>query len=82
MAYFLPLPAVLSAVRGGPAAGRKTVTATTVLLLGAFAHETRSLGVKISQSANLLARQGHAPRSNASTSSVGRADCPQCAGAT
>ena len=35
MAYFLPLPAVLSAVRGGPAAGRKTVTATTFLLLGA-----------------------------------------------
>ena len=53
MAYFLPLPAVLSAVRGGPAAGRKTVTATTVLLLGASAHRTDSLGVGI-----YICRQG------------------------
>lgn len=38
LAYFLPLPAVLAAMRAGPAAGRKTVTATTFLILGA--HKT------------------------------------------
>ena len=32
--YFLPLPVVLAAMRGGATAGRKTVTATFFLLLG------------------------------------------------
>ena len=35
LAYFLPLPAVLAAMRSGPAAGRKAVTATAFLVLGA-----------------------------------------------
>lgn len=35
LGYFLPLPVVLAAMRGGPSAGRKTVTSTFFLLLGA-----------------------------------------------
>lgn len=35
LGFFLPLPGVLSSMRGGPSAGRKTVTATFFLLLGA-----------------------------------------------
>ena len=34
LGYFLPLPVILSALRSGPAAGRKTMTATAFLLLG------------------------------------------------
>ena len=34
LGYFLPLPVILSALRSGPAAGRKTMTATTFLVLG------------------------------------------------
>ncbi len=70
MAYFLPLPAVLSAVRGGPAAGRKTVTATTVLLLGTVPHETGSLGV--SQREDLRIEDSHILRPNSSISSAWR----------
>lgn len=33
LGYFLPLPVILSALRSGPAAGRKTVTATFFLVL-------------------------------------------------
>jgi hypothetical protein len=33
--YLLPLPVVLAAMRNGPAAGRRTVSATAFLLLGA-----------------------------------------------
>lgn len=33
LGYFLPLPVILSALRSGPAAGRKTVSATFFLLL-------------------------------------------------
>jgi len=33
LGFFLPLPGVLSSMRGGPSAGRKTVTATFFLLL-------------------------------------------------
>ncbi len=36
LGYFLPLPVVLAAMRNGPVAGRKTVTATFFLLLGAL----------------------------------------------
>jgi hypothetical protein len=32
--YFQPMPVVVSAMRWGPAAGRKTMTATCFLLLG------------------------------------------------
>jgi hypothetical protein len=33
LGYFLPLPVILSALRSGPAAGRKTMTATFFLVL-------------------------------------------------
>ena len=33
MDYFLPMPVMLAAARSGPAAGRKTMTATCFLLL-------------------------------------------------
>lgn len=35
LGYFLPLPVILSALRSGPAAGRKTMTATFFLVLSA-----------------------------------------------
>lgn len=35
LGYFLPLPVILSALRSGPAAGRKTMTSTFFLLLSA-----------------------------------------------
>ena len=34
LGYFQPMPIVVSAMRWGPAAGRKTMTATCFLLLG------------------------------------------------
>lgn len=34
LGYFQPMPVVVSAMRWGPAAGRKTMTATCFLLLG------------------------------------------------
>lgn len=37
--YFQPMPIVVSAMRWGPAAGRKTMTATCFLLLGMFLSE-------------------------------------------
>lgn len=36
LAYFLPLPVVVAAMRNGPDASRKTVSATFFLLLGAL----------------------------------------------
>lgn len=33
LGYFLPLPVILSALRSGPGAGRKTMTATFFLVL-------------------------------------------------
>lgn len=35
LAYFMPLPVVLSAMRNGPAAGQMTTLVTSILLLGA-----------------------------------------------
>lgn len=36
LGYFQPMPIVVAAMRWGPAAGRKTMTATCFLLLGPF----------------------------------------------
>ena len=33
LGYFLPMPVIVAAMRSGPAAGRKTMTATCFLLL-------------------------------------------------
>lgn len=33
LGYFLPMPVVVAAMRSGPAAGRKTMTATCFLLM-------------------------------------------------
>ena len=38
LGYFLPLPVILSALRSGPAAGRKTMTATFFLVLSECSH--------------------------------------------
>lgn len=35
LGYLLPFPVIISAMRSGPAAARKTMTATCFLLLGA-----------------------------------------------
>ena len=33
LGYFLPMPVIIAAMRSGPAAGRKTMTATCFLLM-------------------------------------------------
>ena len=33
LGYFLPMPVIMAAMRSGPASGRKTMTATCLLLL-------------------------------------------------